>query len=107
MARDDSGAAGTIITAFVLGAVTGAAVALLVAPATGDDMRRILGDRAREGAEKASDAARQAREFAEHQRGTLATAIEKGREAYQQARSGGVTSTTPPPTSITPAGETL
>ena len=37
MARDDGGAAGTIITAFVLGALTGAAVALLVAPATGEE----------------------------------------------------------------------
>jgi gas vesicle protein len=99
MARDDSSAAGTIITAYELGAVTGAAVALLDAPATGDEMRRILGDRAREGAEKASGAARQAREFAEQQRGTFATAIEKGREAYQQARTGGATGTTVPPTS--------
>ena len=100
MARDDSGAAGTIITAFVLGAITGAAVALLVAPATGDEMRRLLAERAREGAEKASDAAQKARGFAEQQRGTLVTAIEKGREAYQQARSGGVT----PPA---PGGEPL
>jgi gas vesicle protein len=89
MARDDSGVAGTIITAFVLGALTGAAAALLMAPATGDEMRRILGDKAREGADKAADAARQAREFAERQRGTVTTAFERGREAYQQARSGG------------------
>jgi gas vesicle protein len=100
MARDDSGAAGTIITAFVLGAITGAAVALLVAPATGDEMRRLLAERAREGAEKATDAAQKARGFAEQQRGTLVTAIEKGREAYQQARTGGVT----PPA---PGGEPL
>jgi len=92
-----------MITAFVLGALTGAAVALLVAPATGDELRRVLGERAREGAEKASEAARQAREFAEQQRGTLATAIEKGREAYQQARTGGVT----PPPSPAPGGEPL
>lgn len=91
MARDDSGAAGTMITAFMLGAFTGAVVALLVAPATGDEIRRVLGEKAREGADKASDAARQAREFAERQRGTMTTAIERGREAYQQARSGGVT----------------
>lgn len=107
MAKDDSGAAGTIITAFVLGAVAGAAAALLVAPATGDEMRRILGDRAREGAEKASGAAKQAREFAEQQRGTFATAIEKGREAYQQARSGGAAGTGMPPTATTPGRETL
>ena len=31
MARDDGGAAATVITAFVLGALTGAAVALLLA----------------------------------------------------------------------------
>jgi gas vesicle protein len=94
MARDDSGAAGTIFTAFVLGAITGAAVALLVAPATGDEMRRKLAEKAREGADKATEAARQAREFAERHRGTVTTAIERGREAYQQARGGGVT---PPP----------
>jgi gas vesicle protein len=87
----DSGAAGTIITAFMLGAITGAAVALLVAPATGDEMRRILGEKAREGADKASEAARQAREFAERQRGIVSTAIERGREAYQQAKATGTT----------------
>ena len=42
-------AAGTVIVAFVLGAVTGAAVALLMAPATGEETRRMLGEKAREG----------------------------------------------------------
>ena len=91
----DTGAAGTIITAFMLGAITGAAVALLVAPATGDEMRRILGEKAREGADKASDAARQAREFADRQRGVVSTAIERGREAYQQAKATGTTPASP------------
>ena len=98
--RDNGAAAGTIITAFALGAIAGAAVALLVAPATGDEMRRILAEKAREGADRATDAARQAREFAERQRGTVTTAIERGREAYQQARTGGMT----PPA---PGGEPL
>ena len=91
MARDNGNAAGTIITAFMLGAITGAAVALLVAAATVDEMRRVLGEKAREGADKASDAARQAREFADRQRGIVATAIERGREAYQQAKATGTT----------------
>jgi gas vesicle protein len=91
MAKDNGNAAGTIITAFMLGAITGAAIALLVAPATGDEMRRILGEKAREGADKASDAARQAREFADRQRGIVSTAIERGREAYQQAKATGTT----------------
>ena len=50
MARDDGGAAGTVVVAFVLGALTGAAVALLLAPATGEETRRILSEKAKEGA---------------------------------------------------------
>ena len=85
MARDD-GAAGTIIVAFVLGAVTGAAVALLVAPATGEETRRILAEKAREGRERATEAARQGREFVNRQKETISSAIDRGRDAYQQAR---------------------
>jgi gas vesicle protein len=92
MARDDSGS-GTVVVAFVLGAITGAAVALLVAPATGEETRRMLAEKAREGREKAGEAARQGRELWNRQRETLANAFERGRDAYNQART-----TTPPGT---------
>jgi gas vesicle protein len=85
MTRDDNGA-GTIIVAFVLGALTGAAVALLLAPASGEETRRLLSEKAKEGRDKASDAARQGREFLNRQRDSLSTAIDRGREAYNQAR---------------------
>ncbi len=85
MAREDSGA-GTVVAAFVLGAIAGAAVALLMAPATGDEMRRRLADKAREGKDRAGEAARQGREFIDRQRQTIASAVERGREAYDQAR---------------------
>jgi gas vesicle protein len=88
MARDDSGAAGTVVLAFVMGAVTGAAVALLMAPTSGEETRRILAEKAREGRQRASDAARHGREFVNRQKDTIATAIEHGRDAYEQARSG-------------------
>lgn len=88
MARDDSGA-GTVVAAFVLGAIAGAAVALLVAPTSGEEMRRLLSERAREGREKAEEAARQSREFLNRQKQTLADAVERGRDAYHQARGGG------------------
>ena len=87
MARDDGAQAGTVIVAFVLGAVTGAAVALLMAPASGEETRRILGERAREGRQRAEEAARQGREFINRQRDTFASAIERGRDAYNQARA--------------------
>jgi gas vesicle protein len=87
MARDDNGA-GTVVVAFVLGAMTGAAVALLMAPATGEETRRLLAEKAREGRERANDAARQGREIWSRQRDTLSHAFERGREAYEQARTG-------------------
>jgi gas vesicle protein len=95
MARDNGGEAGTVILAFVLGAVTGAAVALLMAPASGEEMRRILADRAREGADRAREAAGQGRELWNRQRQTFANAVDRGREAYQQAR-GAQSPGTPP-----------
>jgi gas vesicle protein len=84
MARDD-GSAGVIL-AFLAGAATGAAVALLMAPTNGEETRRVLGERAREGRERAEEAARQGREFLNRQRDTLTAAIDRGREAYNQAR---------------------
>jgi gas vesicle protein len=88
MARDDGGMAGTIVVSFVLGALTGAAVALLLAPASGEETRRFLGEKAKEGRDRASDAARQGREFINRQKDTLSTAIDRGKDAYFQARSG-------------------
>jgi gas vesicle protein len=81
--------AGGLLVAFIAGAVTGAAVALLFAPATGEETREYLGERAREGRARAADAARQGRELLNRQRDNIATAVERGREAYQSARESG------------------
>jgi gas vesicle protein len=67
MAQDQSAA---ILVAFIAGAVAGAAVALLFAPASGDDTREYIGQRARESRSKAM------------------SAIEKAREQYQRAAEG-------------------
>ena len=86
MARDEGAGAGSLLLAFILGAVSGAAVALLYAPVTGRETREYLGERAREGRERAAQAAEKSRELMSQGRETLANAIERGREAYQQAR---------------------
>jgi gas vesicle protein len=86
MAKDDGAGAGSVLLAFILGAVSGAAVALLYAPASGRETREYLGDRAREAQTRAAEAAAKGRETLTQGRDTLATAIERGREAYQQAR---------------------
>jgi gas vesicle protein len=87
MARDDGAGAGSVLLAFMLGAVSGAALALLYAPTTGRETRDYLSERAREGRERASAAAEKGRDVIKHGRDTLATAVERGREAYQQARA--------------------
>lgn len=61
----DSGAAGTILLAFVLGAVAGAAVALLVAPATGRETREFLSEKTKEGVRKAKDVYARAKDVVE------------------------------------------
>jgi gas vesicle protein len=86
MAKDNSG---SMMVAFVVGALTGAAVALLFAPATGEETREFLGQKAREGRDKARDAVDQGRDFYRNQRENLVTAVERGREAFQQARERG------------------
>ena len=87
MSRDEGAGAGSILLAFLLGAVAGAAVALLYAPAAGQETREFLGEKAREGRERAADAAAKGRDMINQGRETISTAIERGREAYQQARA--------------------
>jgi gas vesicle protein len=70
MARNDIPAGGLLV-AFIAGAVAGAAVALLYAPAAGEDTREYLGQRAREGRDRA--------------RQNLTTAFEKARQQYDAA----------------------
>jgi gas vesicle protein len=83
---DNNNSAGTVLVAFALGAVAGAAIALLYAPTSGEETRRKLAEKAREGRDKAEALAQQGREFIDRQRETVTAAVEKGREAFDQAR---------------------
>jgi gas vesicle protein len=78
--------AGTVMVAFMLGAMTGAAVALLFAPASGEETREYLGQKARETKARAQQALDEGREYYTAQREGLTSAIERGREAFQEAR---------------------
>ena len=89
MSTDNQSGSGNVMLAFLVGAITGAAVALLFAPASGDETREYLGQKAREGRDRAREAAEQSREFYERNRESVATAIDRGREAFQQARERG------------------
>jgi len=86
MAKDNSG---SVMVAFMIGALTGAAVALLFAPASGEETRELIGRKARESRDKAREAMDEGREFYRRERDNLVGAVERGREAYQQARERG------------------
>jgi gas vesicle protein len=88
MSRHDTTGGSGVLLAFLAGAVTGAAVALLFAPATGDETRQFLGDKAREGRERAINAAREGRETLRRQKDQVVSAIDRGREAFEKARRG-------------------
>lgn len=60
MADNNGTGTGAVLLAFLVGAVAGAAVALLYAPAAGRETREYLGDKAREGARKATELYEQA-----------------------------------------------
>ena len=83
---NNGNSAGNVLVAFALGAVAGAAVALLYAPTSGEETRRKLSEKAREGRDKAEALAREGRDYLTRQRDTLTSAVERGREAFEQAR---------------------
>jgi gas vesicle protein len=89
MANDTNNAGATVMLAFVVGALTGAAVALLFAPASGEETREYLGQKAREGRARAREAVDPGRDVYQRQRDNLTSAVDRGREAFQQARTQG------------------
>ncbi|HYN07415.1 MAG TPA: YtxH domain-containing protein [Vicinamibacterales bacterium] len=83
---DNNSSAGTVLVAFTLGAIVGAAIALLYAPTSGEETRKKLAEKAREGRDRAEAIAKQGREFIDRQRETISSAVDRGREAFDQAR---------------------
>lgn len=76
------------LSGFVLGAIVGAGVALLFAPAAGGDTRRRLGETAKKigsaARDRIQDGKEQARTYIESGR----QAIESGRKGFEDARQG-------------------
>jgi gas vesicle protein len=85
MAQNQGIGAAGVLLAFMVGATVGAAVALLYAPATGEETRDYLGKRAKEGRDRVNEMARQGREVITKQRENLTTAFDRAREQFNAA----------------------
>ena len=81
-----SSSTGNTVLAFALGALAGAVVALLYAPASGAETRRKLRDKARAGRDRLSNLAEDGQDYLRRQRENVADAVEHGRDVYEQVK---------------------
>ena len=101
---DDRGSGSGVILSFLLGGLTGAALAILFAPRSGEETREMLGGKIREGADRgrkirdraqargreiledASDYVENQRESLEKRRDRLSAAVDAGRQAFRDEK---------------------
>jgi gas vesicle protein len=104
MSQNDGANASGVILAFLLGGLTGAALAILYAPRSGQETRDLLGEKIREGTERgrqlrdratergrelldeASDYMEKQKEGIERRRDRIAAAVEAGRQAFREEK---------------------
>ena len=93
---EESGAADKALY-FILGAFVGAVTALLLAPRSGEETRRLISSRARESADyltnrgkeavdKASGYVERGKEAVQQQKDQLSAALEAGKQAYREEK---------------------
>lgn len=72
-----------MFVAFGIGALVGAVGALLLAPASGEETRRRIGEFAGDAGRKTKEGAERATDFVKGQKERIAHAIEEGKQAYR------------------------
>jgi gas vesicle protein len=99
MSEQDSGfSAGPVLLSFFIGGLIGAGVALLTAPKTGEETRRMIKELAEDVKDKAEDYigqvkdaattyAEKGKDFIEKEKTILSKTVEAGKEAYEKEKN--------------------
>lgn len=81
MGHDDHGySSGAVVISFLLGGIVGAGAALLLAPKSGKETRHRI-------SELAGDARDKAEDYVDHIRGSVNSAVSKGKDFYSDKKS--------------------
>ena len=83
---DNSNNSAGILAGLIVGAAAGAVLALLLAPASGEETRQKLGDTARRLGDEGRRRMDEARGMATERLGDVRAAVRAGRDAYSQSR---------------------
>ena len=99
MNREDTGfGAGSVMLSFFIGGVVGAGLALLFAPKSGEETRKMIRDLTeetkgkvdsyiREAKGKATSYVEKGKGFIEKEKGVITKAVEAGKEAYEREKN--------------------
>jgi gas vesicle protein len=85
--NNESSRVGGYLAAFAIGAVAGAGIALLYAPRSGKETRKLIADKGRELKGKATDAIEDARDFIDGKKAEITAAVEAGKDAMREERA--------------------
>ena len=85
--NNESSHAGGYLAAFAIGALIGTGVALLYAPRSGKETRKLIADKGRALKDQAQDAIANTQEFIAGKKAELATAVEVGKDVLREELS--------------------
>lgn len=97
MRHDDGCGVSSVILAFLLGSITGAGLAMLFSPYSGEDTRQRINDLtgdlyskkddiASEARERFSDAVEKGKDFISEQKDVIGSALDAGKGAYKKEK---------------------
>ena len=87
MSENNPTQVGGVLAGFAIGALVGAGIALLYAPRSGKETRKLIADKGRELKGKATDAIEDGRNFIDGKKAEIAAAFEAGKDAMREERA--------------------